>query len=339
MKFRYLGRSGLQVSTLTYGNWLTQRGQSGLDNAARCVQAALDAGITSFDTADSYANGGAEECLGAALAGQRRESLTVMTKVYFPVGAEPHGKNDAGLSRKHIIEGVDGSLRRLRMDYVDVYHAHRFDRFTPLEETMQAFADVVRAGKALYIGVSEWTSQALRDGQALARELGIPLISNQSQYSMLWRVVEPEVVPTSAELGISQLAWSPLAQGVLSGKYRTGQAAPTGSRAGDTTGGGAAMIKQWITDDVLDAVQRLDPIAAELGVTLSQLALAWVLRNENVASVIIGASRPEQVAANVAAADVDIPSEALEAIDVALSGVVVCDPARTAEFTRAARPI
>ena len=339
MRYRYLGGSGLQVSALTYGNWLTQRGPTDLDQAARCVQAALEAGITSFDTADSYANGGAEECLGSALATQRRESLTVMTKVYFPVGAEPWGPNDAGLSRKHILEGIDGSLRRLRMDYVDVYHAHRFDRFTPLEETMRAFADVVRAGKALYIGVSEWPTQALREGQVFARELGIPLVSNQSQYSMLWRVVEPEVIPASVELGISQLAWSPLAQGVLSGKYRKGQSAPAGSRADDTAGGGAAMIKQWITDDVLDAVQRLEPIAAELGLTLPQLALAWVLRNENVASVIIGASRPEQVASNVAAVQVELPTEAVAAIDLALAGVVVSDPARTADFTRATRPI
>src|SRR5579864_8194053 len=251
MKFRYLGRSGIQISALTFGNWLTQHSRSDVEAASRCVRAALDAGITSFDSADSYANGVAEECLGTALAGERRESLTVMTKVFFPVGPEPWGKNDAGLSRKHIMEGIDGSLRRLRMDYVDVYHAHRFDRFTPLEETMQAFADIVRSGKALYIGVSEWTPEALRDGQALAHQLGFSLISNQVQYSMLWRVIESEVVPVSEELGISQLTWSPLAQGVLSGKYRPGRLAPGGSRATDTASGGAAMIKRWMADDVL----------------------------------------------------------------------------------------
>ena len=204
MKFRYLGRSGIQISALTFGNWLTRHSRSDVEAASRCIRAALDAGITCFDSADSYANGMAEESLGAALAGERRESLTVMTKVFFPVGPEPWGKNDCGLSRKHIMEGIDGSLRRLRMDYVDVYHAHRFDRFTPLEETMQAFADIVRHGKALYIGVSEWTPEALLEGQALARQLGFSLISNQAQYSMLWRVIESEVIPASEELGISQ---------------------------------------------------------------------------------------------------------------------------------------
>lgn len=339
MKFRYLGRSGLQISTLTFGNWLTQRSPSDMAAASACVRAALDAGITSFDSADSYANGAAEECLGAALAGERRESLTVMTKAFFPVGPEPWGKNDAGLSRKHLVEGINGSLRRLKMDYVDVYQAHRFDRFTPLEETMQAFADIVRSGKALYIGVSEWTPDALREGQALARQLGFSLISNQAQYSMLWRVIEGDVIPASAELGISQLTWSPLAQGVLSGKYRPRQAAPAGSRATDTAGGGAAMIQRWISDDILHRVQALRPVADELGLTMTQLALAWVLKNENVASALIGASRPEQVAENARAADAGLPPEAVTAVDKILDGVAVTDPALTAQFTPAARPV
>jgi aryl-alcohol dehydrogenase-like predicted oxidoreductase len=339
MKHRYLGRSGLQISALTFGNWLTQHSPSDVEAASRCVRAALDAGITSFDSADSYANGVAEECLGAALAGERRESLTVMTKVFFPVGPEPWGKNDAGLSRKHIMEGIDGSLRRLQMDYVDVYQAHRFDRFTPLEETMQAFADIVRSGKALYIGVSEWTPEALREGQAIARQLGFSLISNQAQYSMLWRVIESEVIPVSTELGISQLTWSPLAQGVLSGKYRPGRVAPDGSRATDTASGGAAMIRRWMADDVLDAVQRLRPVADDLGLTMTQLALTWVLKNPNVASAITGASRPEQITENVRAVDADLPPEAVAAIDAILDGVTVCDPALTAEFTPAARPV
>ncbi|HEU5268273.1 MAG TPA: aldo/keto reductase, partial [Jatrophihabitans sp.] len=196
MEFRYLGSSGMQISEITYGNWLTHGSQVENDIATQCVQAALDAGITTFDTADAYANGRAEEVLGAALKGERRPSLEVFTKVYWPVGPDPKGKNDTGLSRKHILEGIDGSLRRLQMDYVDLYQAHRYDVFTPLEETMQAFADVVRAGKALYIGVSEWTAEQIREAHALATELGIGLVSSQPQYSMLWRVIEDEVVPT-----------------------------------------------------------------------------------------------------------------------------------------------
>jgi aryl-alcohol dehydrogenase-like predicted oxidoreductase len=339
MKFRYVGRSGLQISALTFGNWLTQHSRSDVETASRCIRAAIDGGITSFDSADSYANGVAEECLGAALAGERRESLTVMTKVFFPVGPEPWGKNDSGLSRKHIMEGIDGSLRRLGMDYVDVYQAHRFDRFTPLEETMQAFADIVRSGKALYIGVSEWTPEALREGQAIARQLGFSLISNQAQYSMLWRVIESEVIPVSGELGISQLTWSPLAQGVLSGKYRPGRVAPDGSRATDTASGGAAMIGRWMTDDVLEAVQNLRPVAEDVGLTMTQLALAWVLKSPDVASALIGASRPEQIIENVRAVDADLPPETVAVIDAILEDVTVCDPGLTEQFTPAARPV
>src|SRR5690349_23535215 len=222
MEFRYLGRSGLKISALTYGNWLTHGSQVENDTAAACVRAALDAGITSFDTADAYANTAAETVLGEALKGERRASLEIFTKVYWPTG--PKGPNDSGLSRKHILESIDGSLRRLRTDYVDLYQAHRYDTETPLEETMLAFADVVRSGKALYIGVSEWTAEQIQAGQALATDLGVHLISNQPQYSMLWRVIEDEVVPTCAELGLSQVVFSPLAQGVLTGKYLPGQA-------------------------------------------------------------------------------------------------------------------
>lgn len=337
MKHNVVGCSGLQVSAFTYGNWLTHGSQVNVDAAVACVRAALDAGITSFDTADSYANGAAEECLSVALKGERRESIVVMTKVFFPVTAGPKGKNEAGLSRKHIIEGVNASLKRLNMDYVDVYQAHRFDKFTPLEETMQAFADIVRAGKALYIGVSEWTPEALRRGQAMAKELGFSLISNQPQYSMLWRVIEGEVVPTCEELGMSQMVWSPLAQGILTGKYKVGQPVPQGSRADDVAGGGANMIKRWMTDDVLNAVQQLVPVAQELELTLPQLALAWVLSNQNVASAIIGASRPEQITSNVLAAERDIPAEALSRINEILSGIAMTDPALTAQFTPSAR--
>src|SRR3954465_9641808 len=241
MEFRRLGRSGLKISTITYGNWLTHGSQVENDVAKACVSAALEAGITSFDTADVYANTGAESVLGEALAGERRESLEIFTKVYWPTG--PGGPNDHGLSRKHIMESIEGSLRRLQTDHVDLYQAHRFDYETPLEETMEAFADVVHSGKALYIGVSEWRAEEIRRGHQLARELKIPLVSNQPQYNMLWRVIESEIVPTSEELGIGQVVFSPIAQGVLTGKYLPGQAPPEGSRATDELGG-ADMIKR-----------------------------------------------------------------------------------------------
>ena len=332
MNFRYLGRSGLQISEITYGNWLTHGSQVENDVATQCVHAALDAGITTFDTADVYANGKAEQVLGAALKGHRRESLEIFTKVYWPVGPDPKHKNDTGLSRKHIMEGIDNSLRRLQTDYVDLYQAHRYDKFTPLEETMQAFADVVRAGKALYIGVSEWSADQIRAGHALAQELGFSLVSSQPQYSMLWRIIEDEVVPTCQELGISQIVWSPIAQGVLTGKYLPGQAPPQGSRATDEKGG-ADIIKMWMKDDVLNRVQELKPVADELDLSLAQLAVAWVLQNDNVAAAIIGASRPEQVAENVKAAGVTIPDDAMKRIDDILGDVATKDPSRVAEST------
>src|SRR3954451_20551220 len=254
MEFRYLGNSGLKISEITYGNWLTHGSQVENDVATQCVRTALDEGISTFDTADVYANTQAETVLGDALKGERRESLEIFTKVYFPTG--PGGPNDTGLSRKHILESINGSLRRLGTDYVDLYQAHRYDTETPLEETMQAFADVVRAGKALYIGVSEWTAEQLRAGHALAKELGVQLISSQPQYSMLWRVIQPEVIPASRELGISQIVWSPIAQGVLTGKYLPGQPPPAGSRATDSNGG-ADMIRRFLNDDVLTRVQAL----------------------------------------------------------------------------------
>jgi aryl-alcohol dehydrogenase-like predicted oxidoreductase len=327
MDFRHLGRSGLKISEITYGNWLTHGLQVENDVATQCVRAALDAGISTFDTADVYANTKAETVMGEALKGERRESLEIFTKVYWPTG--PGGKNDVGLSRKHIMESINGSLRRLQTDYVDLYQAHRFDHETPLEETMQAFADVVRAGKALYIGVSEWTAAQIRAGHALAEELGVHLVSSQPQYSMLWRVIEAEVVPTCRELGIGQIVWSPIAQGVLTGKYRPGQAPPAGSRATDEKGG-ADMIERFMDDDILTRVQQLTPVADELGLTMAQLAVAWVLQNDNVSSAIVGASRPEQVVENVKAAGVRIPTELLTRIDEVLGGTVERDPARTA---------
>lgn len=328
MIFRYLGNSGLKISEITYGNWLTHGSQIENDAATACVRAALDAGITTFDTADVYANTAAETVLGDALKSERRQSIEIFTKVFGPTG--PKGHNDVGLSRKHILESIDGSLARLQTEYVDLYQAHRFDYETPLEETMQAFADVVRAGKALYIGVSEWTSGQLRDGHALATQLGIQLISNQPQYSALWRAIDDEVVPTSRELGISQIVWSPIAQGVLTGKYKPGGELPEGSRATDEKGG-ANTVKRFLNDDVLGRVQNLAPIADDLGLSLAQLAVAWVLQNDNVASAIIGASRPEQVHENVKASGVVIPEEQLVRIDGVLGDVVERNPARTYE--------
>jgi aryl-alcohol dehydrogenase-like predicted oxidoreductase len=335
MEFRHLGRSGLKISSITYGNWLTHGSQVENDVAAQCVRAALDAGITSFDTADVYANGAAESVLGEALKGERRESLEIFTKVYWPTG--PKGHNDVGLSRKHIAESIDLSLTRLQTDYVDLYQAHRFDTETPLEETMQAFAQVVRQGKALYIGVSEWTADQLRAGHALATELGIQLISSQPQYSMLWRVIERDVVPTSRELGVSQIVWSPIAQGVLTGKYQPGTAPPPGSRATDEKGG-ADMIKRFMTDDVLARVQKLRPIADALDLTMAQLAVAWVLSNDNVAAALVGASRPEQVHENVKAVGVTIPADAMQQIDDVLADAVVSDPDMTAKNAPQSRP-
>ena len=326
MEFRYLGNSGLKISEIIFGNWLTHASQVENDVATASVRAALDAGITTFDTADAYANTAAEQVLGDALKDERRASLEIFTKVYWPTG--PKGHNDVGLSRKHIMESIDGSLTRLGTDYVDLYQAHRYDSETPLEETMQAFADVVRAGKALYIGVSEWNAEQLRAGHALSKELGFQLISNQPQYSMLWRVIEEEVVPTSRELGISQIVWSPVAQGVLSGKYLPGAELPQGSRATDEKGG-ADTIKRFLDDEVLTAVQQLKPIAEELDLTMAQLALAWVLHNDNIAGAIVGASRPEQVTANAAAAGVKLDDSVIARIDEAVASVAETDPAKT----------
>src|SRR5690606_27604362 len=322
----YLGHSGLKISEVTYGNWLTHGSQVENDIATQCVHAALDAGITTFDTADVYANTKAEQVLGDALKGQRRESLEIFTKVYHPTG--PKGPNDSGLSRKHIMESINGSLTRLGTDYVDLYQAHRYDYETPLEETMQAFADVVRQGKALYIGVSEWRADEIRAGHALAQDLGIHLISNQPQYNMLWRVIEEEVTPASQELGLSQIVWSPIAQGVLTGKYRAGQPLPEGSRATDESGG-ARAVQRYLDDEILTAVAQLEPIAADLGLTLAQLAIAWVLSNDNVASALVGASRPEQIASNAAAAGVTLEADVLARIDTAIGHLAERDPAKT----------
>jgi aryl-alcohol dehydrogenase-like predicted oxidoreductase len=326
MEFRHLGRSGLIISEIAYGNWITHGSQVEEDAALACVRAALDAGITTFDTADVYAGTRAEAVMGRALRGERREGLEVFTKVFWPTGP---GRNDRGLSRKHIMESINGSLKRLQTDYVDLYQAHRYDYSTPLEETMTAFADVVHCGKALYIGVSEWKASEIRAAKALADELKIQLISNQPQYSMLWRVIEAEVVPTAEELGLGQIVWSPIAQGILTGKYLPGAELPAGSRATDENSGANVMRELVANNDLLEAVQQLKPIAESVDLTMAQLAVAWVLQNPNVSAAIIGASRPEQVTENVKAAGVKLSDDVMKRIDEVLGSNVVRDPSRT----------
>ena len=325
MKYRYLGNSGFKVSELTYGNWLTHAMQVDEAAALATVRAALDGGITSFDTADVYANQAAEVVLGKALAGVRREGIELFTKCYWPVAER--GANDTGLSRKHIMESINGSLKRMNVEYVDLYQAHRFDYETPLEETMQAFADIVRQGKALYIGVSEWRAEQIAAGAALAKQMGFQLISNQPQYSMLWRVIEAEVIPTSESLGVSQIVWSPMAQGILSGKYLPGQPVPNDSRAADEKAG--SFIREKLNDDLLSRVAQLAPLAEECGATMAQFALAWVLRNPNVSSAIVGASKPEQITSNLKALEIEIPDEIAAKAEAILQPVAVFDPAET----------
>jgi aryl-alcohol dehydrogenase-like predicted oxidoreductase len=330
MEYRHLGRSGLKVSEIAYGNWITHGSQVEEDAAVACVRAALEEGITTFDTADVYAGTKAESVLGRALTGQRRESLEICTKVFWPTGP---GANDRGLSRKHIMESAHASLRRLGTDYLDLYQAHRFDHETPLEETLRAFDDLVRQGKVLYIGVSEWRAEEIAAAVKIAGELGLDrIISNQPQYNMIWRVIEAEIVPLSEREGIGQIVWSPIAQGVLTGKYRPGAAPPAGSRATDERGSG--FISSFLTDGLLTRVQQLQPVAAQAGLTLAQLAVAWVLQNPNVSAAIIGATRPEQVRENVKAAGVKLDAEILRQIDEVLGEHVVTDPVHTASPRR-----
>jgi aryl-alcohol dehydrogenase-like predicted oxidoreductase len=313
------------VSEISYGNWITHGSQVEEDAAVACVRAALEEGITTFDTADVYAGTRAEAVLGRALAGERRDGLEIFTKVFWPTG---EGRNNRGLSRKHIMESIDGSLKRLQTDYIDLYQCHRYDYSTPLDETMQALADIVHAGKAHYIGVSEWRASEIRAAHDLAQELKIQLVSSQPQYSMLWRVIEAEVVPACEELGIGQVVWSPMAQGVLSGKYLPGQPPPAGSRATDDKSG-ANFVSAWLRDDVLTAVQKLRPIAEGAGLTMPQLAIAWVLQNPNVSSAIVGATRPEQLRDTVKASGVKLDADTMKAIDEITDPIAVRDPAET----------
>ena len=315
----------MMVSALSYGNWITHGGQIEQDAAIACVRAALDEGITTFDTADVYMVGAAEEVLGRALEGVRRDSIEIFTKVFWPTGPNP---NNRGLSRKHILESVDASLVRLRTDHLDLIQAHRYDYETPLEETLRAFDDLVRQGKVHYVGVSEWTGAQIADAVRIADEMGFDcLVSNQPQYSLLWRVIEAEVVPVCEANGIGQIVWSPLAQGVLTGKYAPGQAPPVGSRATSEQGG--TMISRWMRDEVLEATQDCATLARDAGDTPAAVALAWVLRNENVSSAIVGATRPEQISENVSALDVHLDDDLVTAIEAVLAPVTTSDPSLT----------
>ncbi len=325
MEFRRLGRSGLRISEIAYGNWLTHGSQVEEDAARACVAAALDEGITTFDTADVYAGTAAESVLGRALHGVRRESVEIFTKVFWPTGP---GQNDRGLSRKHIMESANGSLRRLQTDYVDLYQAHRYDLGVPLEETMRAFDDLVRAGKVLYVGVSEWRAEEIAHALRIADQLGLDrIVSSQPQYNMIWRVIESEVIPLCEAEGIGQIVWSPIAQGALTGKYLPGAAPPPGSRATDRSG--SSFIKDYLTSDILGRVQQLRPLADQVGLSLPQLAVAWTLQNPNVSAAIVGATRPEQVRENVKAAGVRLDPDLLRRIDEVLGPAIVRDPALT----------
>jgi aryl-alcohol dehydrogenase-like predicted oxidoreductase len=312
MHFRQLGDSDLQVSTISLGSWLTYGLGVDGDAGEACVDAAFDAGINFIDTANIYGKGAAESFLGDVLAGRKRDSYVLATKLFAPMT-----EVDKGLSAAQVYKQIDASLTRLKTDYVDLYQCHRYDTETPLEETMAALTDIVRQGKARYIGFSEWSPRNIQD--ALDIEGAEKFVSSQPQYSMLWRRPEQKVIPLCAANGISQIVWSPLAQGVLTGKYAPGAAPAAGTRATSDEMGG--FMRDWLQDDILEAVQKLEPIAREAGATLGQLALAWVLREPNVASAIIGASRPEQVVENAAAADLEIDPALFEKADEILAPV------------------
>jgi aryl-alcohol dehydrogenase-like predicted oxidoreductase len=318
MRFRTLGSSDLDVSAISLGSWLTYSGGVEAEQSRACTDAAFDAGINFFDTANVYGTGAAERVWGEILSDRPRDSYILATKVH---GEMEDG--DRGLSAGQIAKQIDASLNRLQTDYVDLYQAHRFDVNVPVEETIEAFLEVQRAGKARYLGFSEWTPEQIRAGIDAAGTDDV-FVSSQPQYHMLWRSPEAEVFGLSAEHGISQIVWSPLAQGVLTGKYKPGEPAPGDSRAASESMG--TFVQRLMRDDVLEAVQRLVPIADEAGLTLPELALAWVLRRPEVASAIVGASRPEQVHANAAAADIDLSDDVIAAADEALAGIAVTEP-------------
>ena len=321
VEYRRLGKSGVKVSEISLGSWLTYGGSVAEEQAAACIDRAYEIGINFFDTANVYMRGAAEEIVGRALRGFERDSYFLATKVYFPMG---EGPNDRGLSRKHITEQCDASLRRLGVDYVDLYQCHRYDENTPLEETLRALDDLVRQGKVLYIGVSEWTADQISDAMRIAGEMNLDrLVSNQPQYNMVQRRIESEVIPLCEREGVGQVVFSPLAQGVLTGKYRPGDAPEQGTRAADPESN--RFMQQLMNEEVLSAVDGLRSVASEAGLSMPQLALAWVLRQENVSSAIIGASRPEQVDDNAAASGVDLSADMVSEIDRILDGVARYD--------------
>ena len=326
MEHRRLGKSGLYVSEISYGNWITHGSQVEQTAAIKCVKAALDEGITTFDTADVYAGTKAEVVLGKALKGVRRESYELFTKVYWPTGP---GKNDRGLSRKHIMESCHASLKRLGTDHIDLYQMHRFDFDTPLEESLSAFDDLIRQGKVHYIGFSEWDASQISSALSIQDARGYTrFVSSQPQYSMLWRVIESQVDPLCGNEGIGHIVWSPIAQGALTGKYKPGKKPPAGTRATDKKGG-ANMISRWMNNDVLTAVAKLDPIAKEVGLSMAQLAVAWVLQNPRVSSAIIGATKPSQIKENVKASGVKLDAAIMKKIDSVLGSIPEKDPAKT----------
>lgn len=316
MQYRRIGQWGVQVSSISLGSWLTYGGSVGDDTATQCIKRAYELGVNFFDTANIYMKGAAEVVVGEALKPYERDSYVLATKVYFPMTDLPNGR---GLSRKHVMEQCHASLRRLQADYVDLYQCHRYDDDTPLEETCATMNDLVRQGKTLYWGVSEWSAEQIRAAVDVCRREGwaVP-ISNQPQYSALWRIIEDDVVPTSVELGLGQVVWSPLAMGVLTGKYTDVNDPPAGTRA---AGDDKWFMAYFWTQETLDAVQQVLPLANEAGCTPAQLALAWCLRNDGVSSVIVGASRPEQVDDNLAAADLEIDPEIFDRMDAILAPV------------------
>ena len=318
MEYRRLGGSGVKVSEISLGSWLTYGGSVAEEQARACIHKALELGINFFDTANVYMRGAAEEIVGRALKGFERDSYFLATKVYFPMG---EGPNDRGLSRKHITEQCHASLRRLGVDYVDLYQCHRFDEDAPLEETLRALDDLVRQGKVLYVGVSEWSAEQIADALLLAKEMNLDrIVSNQPRYNMIQRQIEPEIIPLCEREGVGQVVFSPLAQGVLTGKYRPGEAPERGTRAADP--GGSRFMQRLMNEKVLSAVDKLRPVASEAGLSLSQLALAWVLRQDNVSSAIIGASRPEQVEDNAEASGAKLSPDVASEIDGVLGDVI-----------------
>jgi aryl-alcohol dehydrogenase-like predicted oxidoreductase len=318
VEYRRLGRSGVKVSAISLGSWLTYGGSVAEERARACIHKAYELGINFFDTANVYMRGAAEEIVGRALKGFERDSYFLATKVYFPMG---EGPNDHGLSRKHITEQCHASLRRLGVDYVDLYQCHRYDEDAPLEETLRTLDDLVRQGKVLYVGVSEWTAEQIADALRLSKEMNLDrIVSNQPRYNMIQRQIEAEVMPLCEREGVGQVVFSPLAQGVLTGKYRPGEAPEQSTRAADPESN--RFMQPLMNEQILSAVGKLGSVASNTGLSMSQLALAWVLQHKNVSSAIIGASRPEQVEDNAEAAGVPLSPEVASRIDDVLEGVI-----------------